>query len=185
MSLRLSLTLLACLVSVTPVTTVSQEPQVPALNISVALLNKGFRDELYTDYITLTLVISNLSPRGVRALSGVVTFMELSDRPILLMCLAIEALIEQDQPAEWSGDFAYNRFFPEHVRLREIDVTDVRAVFALGAVTYIDGTRERFPSTEALSCARPRESIFSQIPNIRTLDPKTTPPLLRWDWIYA
>lgn len=112
--------------------------------VAVALSRKGLREVDYQDYITLELIVSNLLAKDVRALTGVITFTDLFDRPIMQNNLTIEEEIEAGGFVAWEGSIEYNQFISEHVRLATIDHADLKVRFELAEVIYTDGTRERF-----------------------------------------
>lgn len=112
--------------------------------ITIALASKGLREIQYQDYITITLLISNQLSRSIRAVNGVLTFMDLFDQEIMATDLTIEERVEAGGFAEWDGTLRYNQFLADHSRLASIAAEDVRIRFDLAAVVYTDGTRETF-----------------------------------------
>ena len=108
------------------------------------LLSKRYAEIDYQDYIMFDLLVSNLLPKDVRALTGVLKFNDLFDREIMSFELTVEEPIVSNGIRTWAIRIEYDQFMDEHARLRTIDTEDLKVVFELQEVLYSDGTRERF-----------------------------------------
>lgn len=109
--------------------------------VSVNVVEKGFREIDYSDYITLEVVIANNSEQDVEGVKGRLVFNDIFGDEIMSVG------IKEDQPVAAAEQrverytLDYNQFMDDHKKLRNTDLDRMEVDWEPMTILFSDGTR--------------------------------------------
>jgi hypothetical protein len=128
-------------------TTSSQKVSEPSA-FMVVLLEKKFIPADYEnrilDAIKITIALTNLTGKDIRAFDGVLGFTDLLDNEIYSAPVAINKRIAANATLEWSGGIDCNRYIDSHQRLKNEDFENLKVYFKTRKILFSDGTTKEF-----------------------------------------
>lgn len=113
--------------------------------LSLTLYKKGFEladpeNGEYRDYITFGITYQNNSNKDIRAFQGALDFQDLFGESVLIAGIKIMDPIKAGGKANWPGTISYNQFKETHIRLKNLDFNDIKAVWIPEKIIFSDGT---------------------------------------------
>lgn len=108
--------------------------------VSVELLQKGFTELSYRDYITLKFLILNTSDKNIRAVKGSVVFKDLFGEQIKEVGFTYDDPIPANKQVTYNASLKHNKFIDEDQRLKDKDLDDLKLEWIPESIILEDGT---------------------------------------------
>jgi hypothetical protein len=99
---------------------------------------------LDSDKVTLSLDFENLSGKPIRAFEGVVKFMDRQDTPLYSAPISVSAMIAEGGALRWEQHVDARRLDAKGKRLVSEEKENLKAVFLLRKLFFIDGSVRKF-----------------------------------------
>lgn len=118
-----------------------------AKTLKVSLVSKGTRDldlGMGVAAITLSIEITNILEKDIRAFDGTLLISDILDNPIKNLNLSYTKPIKANETVTWDGEMSYNQFMNSDRKLHSNGISDLKTAFTLRKVLYADGTKEEF-----------------------------------------
>jgi hypothetical protein len=108
--------------------------------LTVALYKKGFKDDLFQDYITMSFSYENKTDKEIRAFTGSIEINDLFDNLILETTLTTDKKIGARSTLNDPRTLEYNQFMDEHNTLLSKNLEDLKVVWKPEKIIFSDGS---------------------------------------------
>ena len=117
--------------------------------IDLEITKKGFHkaDIMagdYQDQITMDLKFTNKTDKNVKGVQGTITFYDIFDKEIKTLNIAYDKGIPAGQEKTWNSGTDYNQFMDEDIKLKDVELKDLKYKWEVKTIVYEDGSKESF-----------------------------------------
>lgn len=109
--------------------------------IEVKLIDKGFYERNYQEYITFSIEIKNTSGRDITALKGILIISDLLDNQLKRISFMYDDGLAKDATTVYEGTIDYNRFDSDAVSIKNKSLDKLRVVWVSEQVLFSDGEK--------------------------------------------
>jgi hypothetical protein len=108
--------------------------------LTIAVVEKGYLEQDYNDYIQLKFAFQNNSEKEIRAFKGMIEFTDLFDVLIRSNSITYDTPIPPNSRVTWDASIEFNQFSDEDVLFRNKDLEDVKLVWKPEKFMFSDGS---------------------------------------------
>lgn len=111
--------------------------------LSVNLVDKGYTEVNYSDYITMKFTFNNKSSKNIRAFSGKVVIYDLFDEEITSVGIAYDDPVPAKSKVNWDAQTDYNQFLDSDKKFKNKDLEDLKIKWVPEKIIFEDGTTSK------------------------------------------
>jgi hypothetical protein len=128
-----------------PVLAAKPEQHAQPAPLAFALLDREVSQNPFEqEQVTLSLNFENLAGKPIRAFEGVVKFTDPNDNNIYSSAISVSALISEGGALRWDQHVDPRKLVGKSRRLISEDKANLRAVFLLKKVFFVDGSVQKY-----------------------------------------
>lgn len=109
--------------------------------VEVGLVDKGYREISYDQYLTYEFVFRNNSDKDIRGFNGTLVFNDIFGETIKRIRISYDEGIEARGKTNYSASTEYNRYMSEDSKLRNKDLEDIVMEWEPATIIFTDGTK--------------------------------------------
>lgn len=130
-------------------TDTQNQDKIQSNKVSLEITKKGFYEADYMsgdyqDQITMDLKLTNETDKDIKGVEGVLTFYDIFDNKISSMIIRYDKSIPTHQSKILEGGRNYNQFIDEDIKLKEVELENLKYKWEITTIIYIDGSKETF-----------------------------------------
>lgn len=112
--------------------------------VDLEITKKTFFDGDFQDQIQMDLKFTNKTDKNIRGVEGILAFYDIFDKEIKKINVAYDKEIPTGQSKVWNSGIDYNQFINEDVKLKDVELKDLKYKWEVKTIVYEDGSKETF-----------------------------------------
>jgi hypothetical protein len=109
--------------------------------LSVSLVDKGYTEYDYQEYLTYTFSFRNMTQKDIRAFTGKIVFQDLFEREISSISLTYDEVIPADSTIQWNAQTDFNPYIDKDVALRNKKLENIKTAWYPQQILFTDGSK--------------------------------------------